>query len=125
MANAALALSNVVTSLVQNNFLVTASAALADANANVYFQGQGITLSLAGLVPTSGKAPTFVEVVSSNVAGVSAYGYKWHNDSNANIANCSVQVFTNGNLATEVTGNAALPTAVKNDVLTIFAVLPR
>jgi hypothetical protein len=127
MAQAILNASNVHTSLAQNKFIITGVATFANTSNISYTSVVGIPFNLKGLVPTViDSVARNVIVQSANASGISAYEYRFRpaSTSNANLSATGVQVFVNGNLATEVaTGN--LPSAVVNDVIEFIGFVNR
>ena len=120
----------------QNRFLVTGQAVIANvANLN-YTSGSGILFPLGGLVPSQ-KSTDKVTLNSANALGINtsySYLYEPTNTSNANSKIASgdtgninagtIRIFSNGNLATELaTGN--LPASVQNDVIIFEAYISR
>lgn len=135
-ANAVFTTSNVKTSLIQNRFLVTGQAVLANVSNINYTTVTGVPFSLAGLAPSQ-KGTDKVTIQSANALGINTsytYAYQPVNTANANssiangatgnIAAGTIRIFANGNVSTELaTGN--LPASVQNDVIVFEAYISR
>ncbi len=119
MAQATFNTANVVTSAVQNSFLVKGDLVFANVSNVGYTQIVGVPVNFTPLtVGTIGKKPHLVDIASANANGVSSFSYCYRpvNSTNANLAVAGIQIFNNGNLASEVaTGN--LSSVVMNDVI--------